>query len=298
MYACRPHPCRVPSLVLGLVLVAGLLVGPLATAHARVGRTRSLRGTSAHERVKRRYPRYRVRRNIVAGGHHWRLSTRRGRKVLHVWRPAAYHHRKAGIVLYVHGHQTSADKSWRRFRLAEQFRASRRNALFIVVDGPRRRTQRIKYGSLSEVLHLVAAGARIRLPRGRVVAVSHSSGTRTVLKWLRHRALDHVVILDGLFAGERYFARWVRKRRGRRLCLVARKTRSHCVRLARSFTRSATLARIPADRSSLTRRQRRARVLLIHSQYPHSAIVYKRKAIPAVLRLVGLRAVRPAPYTS
>ena len=70
----------------------------------------------------------------LAGGEHVRIATKRG--PVHVWRPAGYDPLTAGIVLYVHGYYTTSDKAWAEHRLAEQFAASGRNALFIVPRAP------------------------------------------------------------------------------------------------------------------------------------------------------------------
>jgi hypothetical protein len=241
-------------------------------------------------RHKRWRPRVKVTRDTVAGGRHWRIRSR-GR-TLHVWRPRGYRHSRAGVVLYVHGHHTSADRSWSSFKLAEQFKQSKRNALFIVVDGPRKRRHRVKFYTPREVLRLVKRHARIRIPRGRVVAFAHSSGSRTVHRWLRTRTLDRIVLLDGLFAREGDYARWLKRSKRRRVVLVGKQTHGRCLRLAKSFRRSVRLRRIPDETPRRTRRLRRARVITIRSQFGHSALVFNRRVIPVVLGLSGLGRVR------
>jgi hypothetical protein len=254
-------------------------------------RRRRWRKSKPHIQQRYRYRGYKVRKGTVVGGKHWRIS--KGRKIIHLWRPAGYHHRRAGIVVYVHGHNTSVDQTWYRFRLAEQFRRSGRNALFIAVNGPRNKKQRVKFVSIKEVFQLVTRYARVRLPKGRIVAMAHSSGSRTVHRWLGFRPLDHVILLDGLFTGEKMLARWVRKRRSRRVHLVAKKTRSHCVRLAKTFTHRAFISkRIPRRLGSLSRRQKRARIFVLLSQYSHAALVYNQKVIPVMLGFSGLKTIR------
>lgn len=238
--------------------------------------------------ARSRRARIRIAKDRVAGGVHWRLRSRR--RVVHVFQPPGYHHRSAGVVLYLHGLNTSADRSWSSFQLAEQFRASRRNALFVVVDGPRTRRQRVKFHTAWEVLRLLWR-AGIRVPRGRVVAVAHSSGSRTLHRWLKSRALDRIVLLDGLFAGEADYARWIRRSWQRRLVLVSKRTRGRCRRLARWFRTSVRMRRIPEQTPRRTRRLRQARVIHVRSQFGHSSLVYNRKVIPVILGLSGLRSV-------
>src|SRR6266571_4841674 len=70
----------------------------------------------------------------VSGGEHWRIQTDHG--PVHVFRPQGYDARAAGTLVYVHGLYADVDTAWRDHRLAEQFVASNRQALFIVPEAP------------------------------------------------------------------------------------------------------------------------------------------------------------------
>ena len=73
-----------------------------------------------------------VATDIEADGTHYRVQTEHG--PVHLFRPAGYDRRTAGVVVYVHGLYTSVDQAWKDHRLATQFAASGANALFIVPE--------------------------------------------------------------------------------------------------------------------------------------------------------------------
>jgi hypothetical protein len=245
---------------------------------------------------KRKRPKVRVTRDEAAGGTHWRIASRQG--VLHVWRPPGYDRKRAGIVVFVHGYHVTADRAWKRHHLLEQFRASRQNALFVIVDGPSAPGRPVKFPALSKVLTRVARYARLRLPHGHIVAVSHSAGYRTVVEWLDYRYLSHVVLLDSLYANDKSFHDWmttVRNHDWHRLTVVARDTRPQVKQLKRLFKsgrRLVELDRLPVEYSELSRRQRGASLVFFDSQYGHSALVTNKKVLPVLLRRTRLRLLR------
>jgi hypothetical protein len=221
---------------------------------------------------------------------HWRIAAPQG--VIHVLRPAGYRQAGAGIVLYVHGFNTTVDRTWREDDLAAQLVASRRNAIFIAVAGPRAIAEGVRFPDLDRVLRLVARRTGLRLPRGRLVAVGHSAGYWTIASWLDHPRLDHVILLDGLYGFIGEYRRWIAGHARRRLTLVARGTRRQSRRLIRGLSGVAVREGVPARLEGFTRRERRARIVLVGSQYGHDAIVSSGRVIPMVLRLTRLRSVR------
>src|SRR6185503_17480091 len=87
--------------------------------------------------------------DVVAGGRHVRFETEHG--AVHVWRPRGYDRATAGIVVYVHGYFTDVDKAWEEHALAEQFAASRQNALFIVPEAPAGKAEEVRWMKLAEL---------------------------------------------------------------------------------------------------------------------------------------------------
>lgn len=222
-------------------------------------------------------------------GDHWRLTTARG--VIHVLRPTRYRRRDAGIVLYVNGFNTTADRDWKAHALPAQLARSGRNALFIAVSGPRTIADGVKFPTLAEVLREVGRQAGLRLPGGHVVALGHSAGYWTISCWLDHPRLDRVILLDGMYGFLEDYRRWIGGSDKRRLILVARGTRRLSLRFIGSLEGVARRARIPARATQFTRAERAARVVHIDSQYGHRALVSGGRVIPVVLGLTDLPAL-------
>lgn len=221
-----------------------------------------------------------------ADGEHWRLETRRG--PVHVWRPADYDPATAGIVVYVHGYRTSADRAWVEHGLPEQFRGSRRNALFIVPaapSGPRRSRKWLELGALIDT---VISETGVERPPGEIVIMGHSGAYRTMLSWLREPRVRTVILLDALYGVEKDFARWLEHDSSRRIIDVASDTRRWSERLARGIAEAVALDGVPEQAADVPEEARAARLLYMRAQYHHDEIVTAGAVIPLVLGLTSL----------
>lgn len=217
---------------------------------------------------------------------HTRIATPAG--AIHVLRPAGYRRTTAGTVLYVHGFNTTVDRTWKKNRLEHQLAASGVNALFVAVAAPRSLEDRVRFPDLGALLGLVARRARLRLPPGPVVALGHSGGYWTIAHWLDDRRLRQVILLDGVYGFLAEYRAWITGAPARRLALLARGTRTLSRRLVRDLPGVLRRPEIPERFSP---RERAARILYVDSQYGHSDLVRNGKVIPAVLQLTGLRGV-------
>jgi hypothetical protein len=232
--------------------------------------------------------------DIEEQGEHHRLETVYG--PVHVWRPADYDARTAGIVIYIHGYYTSLDQTWSEDHLAEQFQASGRNATFIAPQSPRANYDEVEWKSLDVLLRTVDDRVPLGLPSGPVVVVGHSGAFRTILCWLDDPRVRDVILLDGLYHGQREFRYWLRGQGGgnpHRMVLVASMTSRQSSRLARNVPGAVRRNNIPEEFSGFTRQQVRARLLYMHSQYEHTDIVSSGKVIPVVLQLTPLKRLGP-----
>lgn len=229
-----------------------------------------------------------ARAESEAGGEHARLSSERG--VVHVWRPASYDARTAGIVVYVHGYFAGVDRVWREHALADQFAASGENALFIAPEAPTRDREPIRWDSLGTLLGIVARHEP--LPGGSLIVVGHSGAFRTILPWLSDRRVRNLILLDGLYGRDLPFHAWLRSGgRGpsaKQLVVVAAETSRKAERFASRYRASAKLSAVPDSSDALTEKQKRAPVILIRSQYQHDAIVTSGRVIPLLLQLMPL----------
>jgi hypothetical protein len=227
----------------------------------------------------------------VAGGRHWRIKTAQG--AVHVWVPPNYDRATAGTVVYVHGYWTDADGAWRDHSLARQFKASRQNALFIVPDAPSNNDERVQWPALTDLRRAVTRG-NIKLPDGPIVVMGHSGAFRTVMQWVDHRHVDQIILLDAMYAGEHAFDEFIhggKRADDHKLIVVAAGTAQESKSFANKYKFAVARERFPDSVAGFTKREKRAKLLYIRSQYDHMGIVTGKKVIPVLLRLTPLKAL-------
>jgi hypothetical protein len=229
--------------------------------------------------------------DTVAGGQHWRIETDEGS--VHVWVPAGYDRATAGTVVYVHGYYTDADGAWRDHKLARQFRASRQNAIFIVPDAPAGNGQDVRWPALADLRKAVHR-ANIKLPDGPTIVMGHSGAFRTVMKWVDHKLVQQVILLDAMYGGESAFDDFIatgKRADHHKLVVVGSDTAEKSQSFVKKYPFAVARERMPASSKEFTRREQRCRLLYIRSQFGHSQIVTSEKVIPVLLRLTPLRAL-------
>ncbi len=225
----------------------------------------------------------------VAGGKHWRIKTEVG--AVHVWVPPGYNRATAGTVVYVHGYYTDADGAWRDHDLAAQFKASGQNALFIVPDAPSGNSEEVKWPALTD-LRRAMARANIKLPSGPVVVMGHSGAFRTVMKWVDHKLVTQVILLDALYGGERAFDDFIasgKRAKQHKLIVIGSDTATESAAFVRQYPFAVARDQMPATIAGFSKRQKTAKLLYVRSQYGHMQIVTSGKVIPLLLRLTPLR---------
>ena len=222
-------------------------------------------------------------RTREAGGEHIRLETAKG--AVHVWLPSGYRAESAGIALYVHGYYTDVDRAWKQHRLAEQFAASGRNALFIAPEAPDGLAQQVFWPELDELLFEVRKQTGLRRPWGPVVAMVHSGGYRTAAAWLDDELIDDLVLLDALYGDEEVFRDWIGPGSPHGLILVGADT----LRWSEPFARETDLRlleQIP-DRAEPAAGPER---IYLRSGLRHMDLVTNGKVIPVLYRMTRLPA--------
>ena len=246
--------------------------------------------TSRKKRKKKRNDRPTMRRTkgTVEGGKHWRIKTKRG--PIHVWIPRGYRRQNAGLVVYVHGYRITADGAWKRHNLAKQFRTSRQNAMFLVIEAPRNNDEKVKWDALGELKKTVRR-AGMRLPNGPSIAIAHSGGFRTIAKWVDNRLLAQVILLDAMYGGKKKFDEFIhsgKRAKQHKMVIVAASTASDSKRFAKRYKRAVIRDRVPDSYRQFTKREKRAKLLYIRSQYGHGSIAHGGKVLPLMLRLTPL----------
>jgi hypothetical protein len=229
-----------------------------------------------------------------AGGTHIRVETVHG--PVHLFRPAGYDRRTAGLVIYVHGLYTGVDQAWREHGLAAQFAASGANALFVAPEAPAAADQPPPWSDLESLIVTALGRARLRRPSGPLVAVGHSGAYRTLAAWLDDPALRHLILVDALYGEEGAFRAWLDRDRGHKMTLVVKGTARWADPFVRAFPRALTVGRIPESFDDFSRAERTARLLCLRSQYGHMELITEGRTLPIVLRRTALgRIASPAP---
>jgi hypothetical protein len=225
----------------------------------------------------------------VEGGLHWRIKTDAG--AVHVWVPADYDRATAGTVVYVHGYYTDSDGAWKDHDLAKQFRASKQNALFVVPDAPSGNDEQVAWNALTDLRKAVTR-ANIRLPDGPTIVMGHSGAFRTVMKWVDHKVVAQVILLDALYGGQTAFDDFIgtgKRAKQHKLIVVGSDTATASASFTKKYPFAVTREKMPASSDDFTKREKKAKLLYIRSQYGHMEIVTGGKVIPALLRLTPLK---------
>jgi hypothetical protein len=162
------------------------------------------------------------------GGEHWCYSAGTQGNV-HLWKPDGYDADDAVTVVYVHGHNIGYDRCvnkgyldciWDAHGLPAQFAQSGLKALFVAVEGPLNDRQKVKWTSLDALMSSIRRKGGIK-PPSKVVAVGHSAGIFTLMRFLDDARLVHVVALDALYQDSpKRLARWFHASGSHRLTLV------------------------------------------------------------------------------
>jgi hypothetical protein len=229
--------------------------------------------------------------DTVAGGMHWRIKTKAG--AVHVWVPADYDRASAGTVVYVHGYRTDADGAWKNYGLARQFRASRQNALFIVPDAPASNEDSVKWPALKDLRRAISR-ANIIMPDGPVIVMGHSGAFRTVMQWVDHIRVEQIILLDAMYSGEKAFDEFIghgKRANQHRLIVVGADTAQGSAGFVKKYRFAVAREQMPATYDGFSKREKRAKLLYVRSQFGHMQIVTSRKVIPLLLRLTSLKSL-------
>jgi hypothetical protein len=229
----------------------------------------------------------------IMSGEHARIDSPRG--PIHVWKPRGYVAETALTVVYVHGYGISADEAWWGYGLPEQFGHAAINAMFIACEAPQDKWEEVNWTSLTALLDTVEASGHA-LPKGPVAAIGHSGAYRTLEHWVKDPRLDTLVMLDAGY-GPLYWVRtWILGAPNRRLIDVGDDTMMFTDYLHRFLPSTARLQGWGgfADRK-LVERLSRERIVYVRSTIGHYPIAHGALALPAVIRILGARAIEPGP---
>lgn len=130
---------------------------------------------------------------------------------------------KTDLLFYFHGWWNNIDSAMSTFRIAEQFAASSRNAIFVFPEGPRNSPDSFggkleeagKFKLLvEEVIDVLKKNQKISTNRvANITLAGHSGAYRVMGKILHHGGLtnhiNEVMLFDGLYGEFDSYAKWV-----------------------------------------------------------------------------------------
>jgi hypothetical protein len=231
-----------------------------------------------------------VKRELVVelldDGRHVRFGTD-DKGPVNTWRPATYKPEGALTVVYVHGFYDSSDTAFWGHHLAEQFRDSGRNALFIVPEAPSWRTDDVVWKDLDALLEAVEKQARVKMPTGPVWVIAHSGAYRTAAAWLSNPKLERVVLLDALYSADDDFSTWVRADGGttvHRLTVIGFDTAQRAEWFFRAHPTALKLDDLPFLFDGFRAAQASAPLLYMQSErFGHMELVTSGRVLPVLL---------------
>ena len=221
---------------------------------------------------------------LLDDGRHVRFGTD-GRGAVNTWRPTTYKPETAITIVYVHGFFDNADTAFWGHRLAEQFRDSARNALFIVPEAPSWRTDDVVWKDLDELLAATEKQAHVTLPKGPVWVIAHSGAYRTAAAWLRHPTLERVVLLDALYSADDDFTAWVKAEGAtHRLTVVGFETAQRTEWFLRAHPNAVKLDDVPFLFDTFKSAYATAPVLYLQSErFGHMELVTTGRVLPLLI---------------
>jgi hypothetical protein len=229
--------------------------------------------------------------DVVEGGKHWRLWTRRG--AVHVWMPAGFEARRGGLVYYLHGYYVNADGAWEQHRLAAQFNAARKNALYVVPEASAGDYEEPFWDDPGELLALVTSLIKMKSPpAGPTIVLAHSGGFRTAARWTKSARIRQLHLIDGFYGSQApRFREWLGMPGPHQLILTSTDTADRSAAFAQATSGAAMREMIPEAANELSEEEKRARLLFMRSQYEHMELITGEKMIPLSLDLAPLEPI-------
>lgn len=230
----------------------------------------------------------------VSAGKHLRIEGPRG--PIHVWIPQGYHADTGATILYVHGYYDNADSAYIGHHLPEQFAMSALNAMFIVPEAPSTNKVAINYPSLGALLQLVEAKAEVSRGMALTAAVGHSGAHRTIGAWLDEPLIDHLVLIDAMYANDEHIEAWYRGSPHRRFITIGEDTIMWNEQLARAIPELFVIDRVPPSYDTWPPEARTARAVYVRAQFMHMPLVTEGVVLPSVLRWLPVELLADQPW--
>jgi hypothetical protein len=124
--------------------------------------------------------------------------------------------------------------------------------------------------------------------------MGHSGAFRTVMKWVDHKLVAQVILLDALYGGESAFDDFIgtgKRAKHHKLIVIGDDTASEGKAFAKKYPFAVVRDSVPEKVDDFTKKEKRAKLLYVKSQYGHMEMVTNGKVIPLLLRLTPLAAL-------
>lgn len=230
----------------------------------------------------------------VNAGRHIRIDGPHG--PVHVWIPSSYRADTGATVVYIHGYYDNADTAYIGHRLPEQFAMSGLNAVFVMPEAPVATKIPINYPSLGALLQLIEDKASVQRGMALTAVVGHSGAFRTIAAWLDEPLVDHLVLIDAMYANDDKIEAWYRASPRHRFITVGQDTLLWHEQLARAVPEMFVLDLIPPTYDTWPPEARTARAVYIRSQFAHMPLVTEGFVLPSLLRLLPAERLADAPW--
>jgi hypothetical protein len=117
------------------------------------------------------------------------------------------------------------------------------------------------------------------------------------MKWIDHKVVAQVILLDALYGGERAFDDFIgtgKRADQHKLIVVGADTAEESRAFIKRYPFAVARDTMPRSTEQFSKREKRAKLLYVRSQFGHMQIVTSGKVIPLLLRLTPLAALGTA----
>jgi hypothetical protein len=111
-------------------------------------------------------------------------------------------------------------------------------------------------------------------------------------KWVDHKHVAQMILLDALYGGETEFDDFIgtgKRADEHRMIAIGSDTAEETEDFADKYPFAVVRDKMPDSISGFTKKEKKAKLLYVKSQYGHMEIVTGGKVIPLLLRLTPLK---------
>jgi hypothetical protein len=169
--------------------------------------------------------------------------------------------------------------------------------MFIVPEAPMKQLVPINYPNLGEVIRLAEDATGLHRGMALTAVVGHSGAFRTINEWLDEPLVDHVVMIDAMYANEEIMEAWLRASPRHRLITVGEDTLQWNEQFLRDMPETFVVDRVPPDYDLWPPEARTARIVYVRAQFFHMPLVTDGIVLPSLLRLLPVELLSEPPWT-